>query len=140
MKSQFYILRSKISFPNDYRLNLLHTVKNCIEPRSCYLKQQTLIIAKTYLIRKSSQYHQGLLKRFLCTGGFLNNSAIILEFIWPWKSNLNVEKVLIFQKQTQVHPKNAWGKHRSETKNFEIPPVVFIGGLYKFHVLLCSWL
>jgi len=30
----------------------------------------------------------------------------------------NVEKVLIYQKQTQLYPKNAWGRHRSERKDF----------------------
>jgi len=56
---------------------------------------------------------------------------------------LIVEKTFIISKtNTGPRGKNAWGRHKSDTKNTqmrtEILPVTFVGSLYKTHAVLCS--
>jgi len=59
------------------------------------------------------------------------------------KSNLlNVGKVLLFAKQTQVHAKKTRGAGvevaQNYTKKPEMPPATFVGSLCKIHALLFS--
>jgi len=55
---------------------------------------------------------------------------------------LNVRKVLLLAKQTQVHAEKTCGAGMEVTQNYtkkpEMPLVTFVGSLRKIHAILCS--
>jgi len=55
---------------------------------------------------------------------------------------LNVGKVLLLAKQTQVHAEKTRGAGLEVTQNYtkklEMPPVNFVGSLCQIHAVLCS--
>jgi len=58
-----------------------------------------------------SQYHKGLLKRFRSTGGFFNNSAIILKLNWPEKTKLLYFEIFSSCRKERQFPKEKCGRY-----------------------------
>jgi len=87
-------------------------------------------------LAKSHSYHcPGLLGRFRSRSGLRNNYNLSNNL-------LNVRKLLLLAKQTQVHAEKMREAGIEVTQNYtkkpEMPPITFVGILCKIRAVLCS--